>query len=89
MRLGELKISDDIGIPVKWDDIVLTYSGDKVTKVELSFESEIVKTVNLTYTGDNVTEVEIIYNQLGITENVTLTYTGDLVSGVEKSEEIT
>jgi hypothetical protein len=88
MRLGDLKIGDDIGIPVKYDDVVLTYSGDLVTKVELFYLLAPVKTVNLTYTGDKVTEVEIYYNEFDITENLTLSYTGDKVIGITKAETV-
>jgi hypothetical protein len=88
MKLGSLTLDYDIGTPVQWDNIQLTYTDGKVTKVELSFATLLVKVVNISYTGNNATGVEIIYSQLGFKENLTISYIGDIVDTVNKNEEI-
>jgi hypothetical protein len=40
-----------------WDDIVLTYAGSNLTKVEYKLSGQIVETRNFSYTGTNLTRV--------------------------------
>jgi len=40
-----------------WDDIVLTYAGSNLTKVEYKLNGQIVETRNFSYTGTNLTRV--------------------------------
>ena len=40
-----------------WDDIVLTYAGSNLTKVEYKLNGQIVETRNISYSGSNLTRV--------------------------------
>lgn len=46
------------GNQVAWDDIVLTYAGSNLTKVEYKLNGQIVETRNFSYTGSNLTRVQ-------------------------------
>lgn len=46
------------GNQVAWDDIVLTYAGSNLTKVEYKLNGQIVETRNFSYTGTNLTRVQ-------------------------------
>lgn len=41
-----------------WDDIVLTYAGTNLTKVEYKLNGQIVETRNFSYSGTNLTRVQ-------------------------------
>ena len=46
-------------IPVIFDDIVLTYTGNNLTKVEYKLGGPIIATLDLTYTGARLDRVEV------------------------------
>ena len=54
-----VQMASNGAIPEVFDDIVLSYTGANVTKVEYKLNAAIIRTLNLTYTGARLDRVQV------------------------------